>query len=185
MKGRRQHATTSVVPWWEQSKITQVCLALIFALKKVRHYTLAHEIQLVARADPVKYVLSQPALLGRLGKWAVLMMEFDITYVPQKAVKGQVLADFLAAHHVPNDSPLVTDLPDEEIFNITSSTWELYFDGAARTEKDLNGAPRRRAGAGVVFKGPMGETFYHSFSLLKEECSNDEAEYEALYLVCF
>jgi ribonuclease HI len=27
---------------------------------------------------------------------------------------------------------------------------------------------------------PQGETIYHSFSLLKEECSNNEAEYEAL-----
>jgi hypothetical protein len=35
--------------------------------------------------------------MGRLGKWVVFMMEFDITYVPQKAIKGQALADFLAA----------------------------------------------------------------------------------------
>ena len=162
------------------SGIEKLCLALIFSLKKLRHYMLSHEVQLIARADPVKYVLNQPALLGRLGKWAVLMMEFDITYVPQKAVKGQVLADFLAAHPVPDDSPLVTDLPDEEVFSVNSNTWELYFDGASRTEKDLNGAPRKRAGAGLVFKSPMGATFYHSFSLLKEGCSNNEAEYEAL-----
>jgi ribonuclease HI len=150
------------------------------SLKKLRHYTLSHEVQLIARADPVKYVLNQPALLGRLGKWAVLMMEFDITYVPQKAVKGQALADFLAAHPVPDDSPLITDLPDEEVFTVSSKAWEMHFDGAARTEKDLDGAPRRRAGAGLVFKSPMGQTFYHSFSLLKEGCSNNEAEYEAL-----
>jgi ribonuclease HI len=160
--------------------IEKLCLALIFSLKKLRHYTLSHEVQLIARADPVKYVLSQPALLGRLGKWAVLMMEFDITYVPQKAVKGQALADFLAAHPVPDDSPLITDLPDEEVFTVSSKAWEMHFDGAARTEKDLDGAPRRRAGAGLVFKSPMGQTFYHSYSLLKEGCSNNEAEYEAL-----
>jgi ribonuclease HI len=160
--------------------IEKLCLALIFSLKKLRHYMLSHEIQLVARADPVKYILSQPALLGRLGKWSVLMMEFDISYVPQKAVKGQALADFLAAHPVPDDSPLVTDLPDEEVFNVGTSTWELYFDGASRTDRDLDGMPKKRAGAGLVFKNPMGGTFYHSFSLLKEECSNNEAEYEAL-----
>jgi hypothetical protein len=35
------------------------------------------------------------------------MMEYDITYVPQNAIKGQALADFLAAHPLPDDSPLV------------------------------------------------------------------------------
>ena len=108
-------------------------------------------------------------------------MEFDITFVPQKAIKGQALAEFLAAHPIPDDSPLVTDLPDEEVFNINlDAPWELYFDGASRMDIDPDGAPRRRAGAGLVFKTPQGGIMYHSFSLLKEECSNNEAEYEAL-----
>jgi ribonuclease HI len=34
--------------------------------------------------------------------------------------------------------------------------------------------------AGLVFKTPQGEKIYHFFSLLKEECSNNEAKYEAL-----
>ena len=163
------------------SPLEKYCLALIFALKKLRHYMLAHEIQLVARADPIRYVLSQPVLTGRLGKWAVLMMEFDITFVPQKAVKGQALADFLAAHPVPDNSPLITDLPDEEVFTAElEAPWGLYFDGASRTEADPDGTPRRRAGVGLVFKTSKGGVMYHSFSLLKEECSNNEAEYEAL-----
>jgi hypothetical protein len=40
------------------SPIEKLCLALIFALKKLRHYMLVHQVQLVARADPIKYVLS-------------------------------------------------------------------------------------------------------------------------------
>jgi ribonuclease HI len=161
--------------------IEKLCLALIFALKKMRHYMLGHPIELIARADPVKYVLNQPALMGRLGKWAMSLMEFDITYVPQKAIKGQALADFLAAHPVPDDSPLIVELPDEEVFSVeVESPWELYFDGASRIETDSDGASTRRAGAGIVFVTPQGGTIYHSFSLLKEECSNNEAEYEAL-----
>ena len=107
-------------------------------------------------------------------------MEYDITYILQKAIKGQTLADFLAAHLVPDDSSLVTDLPDEEVFALdVEAPWELYFDGATRTEYDLSKTPRRRAGAGIVFKTPCGDTMYHSFSLLKEEWSNNEAEYES------
>jgi hypothetical protein len=124
---------------------------------------LAHPIQLIARADLVRYVLNQPALMGRLGKWAVIMMEFDITYVPQKAIKGQALADFLAVHPIPDNSPLVVDLPDEDVFTVSvESPWELYFDGVSRIEIDLDGAQRRRARAGLVFKTPQGETIYHS-----------------------
>jgi ribonuclease HI len=163
------------------SPIEKLCLALVFALKKMRHYVLEHQIELIARSDPVKYVLNKPALMDRLGKWAMSLMEFDITYVPQKAIKGQALADFLAAHPVPDDSPLVVELPDEEVFSVeVEPPWELYFDGASRIETDPDGASTRRAGAGIVFKTPQGGTIYHSFSLLKEECSNNEAEYEAL-----
>jgi hypothetical protein len=142
---------------------------------------LAHLIQLVARAEPVRYVLNQPDLMGCLGKWAVIMMEFDITYVPQKEIKGQALTDFLAAHPIPDNSPLVVDLPDEDVFTVSvESPWELYFDGASHIETDPDGAQRRRARAGLVFKTSQGGTIYHSFSLLKEECLNNEAEYEAL-----
>jgi hypothetical protein len=110
----------------------------MYALKKLWHYLLSHEVQLIARADPVKYILNQTVLTGRIGKWALLMMEYDITYIPQKAIKGQALADFLAAHLVPDDSPLVTDLLDEEVFEVDiEAPWELYFDGASRTKMAL------------------------------------------------
>jgi hypothetical protein len=159
----------------------KLCLALIFSLKNLRHYMLAHPIQLIERADLVWYVLNQPALMGCLGKWAIIMMEFDIAYVPQKAIKRQALADFLAAHPIPDNSPLVVDLPNEDVFTINiESPWILYFDGASRIETYPNGVQRRIARAGLVFKTPQGKTIYHSFSLPKEECSNNEAEYEAL-----
>jgi hypothetical protein len=84
--------------------------------------------------------------------------EFDITFVPQKSVKGQALADFLAAHPVPDDSPPITDLPDEEVFTVElEAPWELYFDGASRIEVDPHCTPRRRARVGLVFKTPQVE----------------------------
>ncbi|KAK3023355.1 hypothetical protein RJ639_042753 [Escallonia herrerae] len=65
------------------------------------------------------------------------MEKFNIEYVPQKAVKGQDLADFLAAHPVLDDSPLVLDLPDEEVMQTEiKKGWEMYFDGASRSLDD-------------------------------------------------
>ncbi|XP_020080912.1 uncharacterized protein LOC109704570 [Ananas comosus] len=164
------------------SPVEKLCLALIFALKWLRHYMLSHEIKLIARADPIKYVLNRPTLMGRVGKWAVLMMEFDITYVPQRAIKGQALADFLAAHPVPDDSPLITDLPDEEVMTVEKVThyWQLYFDGASRSIESAEGSTRKKAGVGIVLVTPNKRVIYHSFSLMNPDCSNNEAEYEAL-----
>ncbi|KAI5338706.1 hypothetical protein L3X38_017978 [Prunus dulcis] len=37
-------------------------------------------------------------LRGRIGKWTLALTEFDFRYVPQKVIKGQAVADFLADH---------------------------------------------------------------------------------------
>jgi len=52
--------------------------------------------------------------------------------VPQKAVKGQALADFLADYPIPDKWELNDDLPVEEVFVIDIlPLWEMYFDGVA------------------------------------------------------
>ena len=43
-------------------------------------------------------MLSRPILCGRMGKWSLALVEFHLVYVPQKEIKGQALADFLANH---------------------------------------------------------------------------------------
>ena len=44
-----------------------------------------------------------------------------MTFVPQKAIKGQALADFLAAHPVSETSKLHEDILDEAVeANMTS-----------------------------------------------------------------
>lgn len=43
-------------------------------------------------------MLSRPMLRGRLGKWILALSEFDFQYMPQKAMKAQVVANFLAAY---------------------------------------------------------------------------------------
>ncbi|GKV20231.1 hypothetical protein SLEP1_g30388 [Rubroshorea leprosula] len=48
--------------------------------------------------DVIKYMLSRPLLRGRIGKWVLALSEFNLKYMPQKAVKGQALANFLADH---------------------------------------------------------------------------------------
>ena len=65
---------------------------------------------------------------------ALLLSQYDMLFVPQKAVKGQPLAEFLAAHLVLESSKLHEDIPDE-VFesNMTSEdeVWQMFFDGAS------------------------------------------------------
>ena len=37
-------------------------------------------------------------LLRRLAKWDMILAPFDIKFMPQKAVKGQAITNFLAAY---------------------------------------------------------------------------------------
>ena len=37
-----------------------------------------------------------PDAVGRLALWAIELSEFDIQYRPRTAIKGQVVADFIA-----------------------------------------------------------------------------------------
>jgi hypothetical protein len=126
------------------------------------------------QADPLHYILSKMTLLGRMAKWAMFLSQFDIVFIPQKAVKGQALANFLAAHPIPDDFPIDDDLPDEEVFTTTigNSSWQMYFDGACR---------RSGAGAGVVFVTPDEAIIPYSFTLTST-ISNNADEYETLII---
>lgn len=163
------------------SPIEKHCLTLVFAIKKLRHYMLAHRVTLISKVDPLKYLMTRPMLTGRLAKWAIILTEFDITYMPQKAIKGQALADFLAEYPIPDDSPLACEFPGEEVMHVEEEDpgWEMYFDGASSirptTGKQI---PKIRAGIGLVFVTPEKGIIRHSLALT-EPCTNNEAEYEA------
>ena len=53
-------------------------------------------IHIIDKTDVITYMLSKPMLTGRIGKWILALSGFSFQYVPQRAVKGQAIADFLA-----------------------------------------------------------------------------------------
>ncbi|XP_004289360.1 PREDICTED: uncharacterized protein LOC101296525 [Fragaria vesca subsp. vesca] len=135
---------------------------------KLRHYMLAFTTVVIAQSDLVKYMLSRPILRGRIGKWILAMSEFSLQYVPQKAVKGQAIADFLAHHPLSE----LTAFRELEFATVTLAPWTLYFDGS-RTDT--------AAGAGIAIANPAGDRFSYSFQL-DFKCTNNQAEYEALII---
>nr|CAN61212.1 hypothetical protein VITISV_014943 [Vitis vinifera] len=102
--------------------IERLCLALVWATRRLRHYVTEYSILLFDR----------PVLASRLMRWLVLLTEFDIQYFTQKSVKGSIVADHLASLPVSNDRLIDDDFSDEQFVSVTNiAGWQLYFDGAA------------------------------------------------------
>ncbi|XP_070036923.1 uncharacterized protein [Nicotiana tomentosiformis] len=155
------------------SPIEKLCLALVFSIQKLKHYFQAHVVCLVSKANPIKFVMSKPVLSDRLARWYLKLQQFKILYIPQKAVKGQALADFLVDHPILDDWELTDELADEDTMVVdVQPLWKMYFDGAAH---------REGAGAGVVFVTSQGKVLPYSL-MLTQLCSNNVAEYQALIL---
>ena len=95
----------------------------------------------------------------------IALTGFLLQYVLAKAVKGQVLADFLTEHPI-------LELQLVETNFVRNKTWKLYFDGS-----------QHKDGVKIVVLtiSPTDEPTRLMFEL-QYECLNNEAKYEALIL---
>ena len=83
---RKQNAiyyiSKKMFPFEEKySPLEKTCVALVWATCKLRHYMLAYKVLLIARMDPLKYLMEKPMQDGKTAKWVFLLLEFDIKYV--------------------------------------------------------------------------------------------------------
>ncbi|CAJ2651997.1 unnamed protein product [Trifolium pratense] len=143
-------------PELRYQQIEKIALALVYAARRLRHYFLAHTI--VVRTDqPIKSLLGRPDMAGRMLKWSLELSEFDIRYESRKALKAQVLADFVA--EMTSSSPTVDE----------ADKWTIFVDGASSATG---------AGAGIILENENGLLIEVSLAL-SFPTSNNQAEYEA------
>ena len=93
----------------------KMCYALAWAAQRLRQYMLYHITWLIAKLDPIKYVFEKPLLSGRVARWQVMLLEFDILYVSQKVIKESAIADFLVERANEEYEPMSFDFPDEDL----------------------------------------------------------------------
>ena len=75
-------------------------------------YAFAYKVLLIARMDPLKYLMEKPMQDGKTAKWVLLLSKFDIKYLTQKSIKGKAIADHLA-HCSPKEAEEIQgDFPD-------------------------------------------------------------------------
>ncbi|KAM2051222.1 hypothetical protein ACFX16_032864 [Malus domestica] len=120
------------------SNIEKLALALVMSARKLRPYFQAHFI-IVLTNHHLRQILQSPDTSGRMIKWAIALGEFDISYQPKPAEKGQAVADFIAdfTYHVDivSTPKEVVSLPsDAQKIEPTAPTWSLYVDGSSNQQ---------------------------------------------------
>ena len=73
----------------------KIAYAVFMASRKLRHYFQECSIT-VASEVPLNDIINTRDPMGRIAKWAIEILPFDITYKPWRAIKSQVLVDFVA-----------------------------------------------------------------------------------------
>ena len=118
-------------------QIQKLFYAMILTRRKLRHYFESHLVTVVSSFLLGEIIQCREAS-GRIAKWAVELMGETLSFAPRKAIKSQVLADFLAEWtntHLPT-TPIQPEL------------WTMYFDGSLM---------KTGAGAGLLFVSPLGK----------------------------
>jgi hypothetical protein len=77
-------------------------------------------------------------LSRRIGKWILVLSEFELKFESAKAIKGQIIADFITEHRDPSI----------DLLEITP--WTLFFDGSSCG---------KGGGVGILLISPRGEMF--------------------------
>jgi len=131
-------------PEMRYTTMEKMALAVVTSARKLRPYFQSHTIEILSN-QPLKTVMKNTNLSGRLTKWAMELSEHDIVYKNRIAAKSQVLADFLIELTLALEHDLI----------LPSKNWILHVDGSS-TNKGL--------GAGVQLQSPTGELIRQSFS---------------------
>jgi ribonuclease HI len=140
-------------------QIHKLLYAVILTWRKLRHYFESHPVTMVS-SFPLGEIIQCREASGRIAKWVVELMGETLLFAPRKAIKSQVLTDFLAEWV---DTQLLTA-------PIHAELWTMYFDGSLM---------KTGAGAGLLFISPLGKHVRYVIRL-HFSASNNVAEYEAL-----
>jgi ribonuclease HI len=140
-------------------QIQKLLYTVVLVRRKLRHYFEAHPVTVVS-SFPLGEIIRNPNASGRIAKWSMELMGETLAYAPRKAIKSQILANF------------VTEWTDMQLppLQIQAECWTLYFDGLVM---------KTGAGAGLLFVSPLGEHMRYVVRL-HFPASNNMAEYEAL-----
>ena len=96
------------------------CLAMVFLVKKFRHYLVCNLVVFFVDHMAIKFLVNKAGLSGRLARWILLLEEFDYIVV-YKARRMHLQADHLSRLlDEAGSSPVDDSLRDDNIFLVTA-----------------------------------------------------------------
>ena len=111
--------------------VKKLSLALVCAARKLRHYFETHTVRVLTE-HPLQVILQKSSLSGRLVEWAIKLSEHDIKIALRKAIKGQVVADFIA--EFTHEEALEQSKEGQEGNSMEADEqWQLYVDGVSNS----------------------------------------------------
>ena len=120
-------------------RIEKLAFALINSARRLRPYFQAHTIKGLTK-HPLRKILQNLNLLGRLVSWAIELGEFDIEFHLRTSLNGQVLADIFVE--------FCNFLEEEELPQ--GETWVACMDGSST---------QKYSGVSVILREPSRETY--------------------------
>jgi hypothetical protein len=144
-------------PETRYSAAEKLFLCVYYSCTKFQHYLLNAECIVYSKFDVIKHMLSMPILNGRIGKWILALSEFELKFESVKAIKGQIIADFITEHRDPSI----------DLLEITP--WALFFDGSSCG---------KGGGVGILLISPRDEMFEFAIPI-QPTVTNNQADYEA------
>ena len=156
------------------SPLEKAILAVVHASRKLPHYFQAYMVVVLTQL-PLKSVLQTADYTGRIALWNTILGAFDIKYMPQISIKGQVLADLVTEFAEPPVEILTKQRSQEgKSVGVVSTPkppcWKVYVDCAAN---------QKGSGVGLILISPERATIKKSLRL-GFSATNNEADYKAL-----
>jgi len=138
--------------------IEKAAMVVVFSPQRLLHYFQSFTVIVITNL-PIRKVLQNPDLAGRMVRWVVELSEFGVQCEAWGPIKGQVYVDF------------VVELSSAAMHQEGAGfRWVLSVEGFS----NQNGS-----GVGVIFEGPNGLLIEQALRFAFQ-ASNNQGEYEAL-----
>ncbi|XP_050919355.1 uncharacterized protein LOC127136887 [Lathyrus oleraceus] len=101
---------------------------------------------------------------SRIGKWALALTEYSLTFMPLKAMKGQIVSDFIVDHA----------LVENPQFQVELKPWKLFFDGSTH---------KNGSGVGIMLLKKFEYVDIKHVPRIKNQEANDLAQIASGYRI--
>ena len=154
--------------------LEKAILVVVHATRKLPHYFQVHTVVILTQL-PLKSMFRTADYTGRIAVWNTILGAFDIKYLPQTFIKGQIIVDLVVEFAEPLVELVVGEksMDGKQVGAVSipgPPCWKVYVDGTTN---------QRGSKVGLVLESPK-KTIIEKSLRLEFSATNNEAEYEAL-----